>query len=401
VPLSIDTVRVAESVRRLRAWVEARGFRGYEVYDALSSPLIRRAGNRWIKIAATQFLRRSPVNVRPLLGIRRDYNPKGMGLFLAAYVKLYRLGDAAALGQVEWLADWLLEHRSRGYRGAGWGYNWDWQSRAFFLPKGTPTVVNTAFVGHAFLDAWEAVGKPLWLETARSACDFVLEDLRRTCGPDGSFCFSYTPIDDTAIHNANYLGASLLARVGAATDERRLVETAAAAYDYSTRHQRPDGSWPYAETTYQTWVDSYHTGFNLEALLRYGLTIDPGAEPRRSRRGCAFYVDRFFRADGAPRYYHDRDYPVDIHSPAQAFVTLSRLREFHPAALAVLGRVLDWTLRHMQDRRGYFYFRRGRILTNRIPYIRWGQAWAMHGLTTVLLEARASAEAAAPTRVQP
>ena len=30
---------------------------------------------------------------------------------------------------------------------------------------------------------------------------------------------------------------------------------------------------------------------------------------------------------------------------------------------------------------GYFYFQKTGRLTNRIPYMRWGQAWAWHALT--------------------
>jgi len=38
----------------------------------------------------------------------------------------------------------------------------------------------------------------------------------------------------------------------------------------------------------------------------------------------------------------------------------------------------------MQERSGYFYFRKNRFITNRIPYLRWGQAWAFHALTAYL-----------------
>ena len=41
-------------------------------------------------------------------------------------------------------------------------------------------------------------------------------------------------------------------------------------------------------------------------------------------------------------------------------------------------------LRHMYSGRGFFYFRRGRLLINRIPYMRWSQAWAFHALTEYL-----------------
>ena len=33
-----------------------------------------------------------------------------------------------------------------------WGYNFDWQSRNFFAPRGTPTIVPTAFAARALIE---------------------------------------------------------------------------------------------------------------------------------------------------------------------------------------------------------------------------------------------------------
>jgi len=40
---------------------------------------------------------------------------------------------------------------------------------------------------------------------------------------------------------------------------------------------------------------------------------------------------------------------------------------------------------NMQAPEGFFYFQKHRWYTNRIPYMRWGQAWAFHALTEYLL----------------
>ena len=50
----------------------------------------------------------------------------------------------------------------------------------------------------------------------------------------------------------------------------------------------------------------------------------------------------------------------------------------------LLMRIIKWYLDHMQSENGYFYYRQGKWIRNRIPYMRWGQAWAFHALTTVL-----------------
>ena len=371
---------------RLTAYVEAEDYAGYDPYDALNSPLIRRigAGSKWVRIAATQFMRRSPINFRPLLGIRKEHNPKGIGLFLWGYAKLYAVRrDPRYLERIDYLLGLLDRLRSHGYSGNCWGYNFDWQSRTFFRPKGTPTVVNTAFIGHALIDCYEITGKQIALDMAVPIKDFILNDLHRTHWDD-TFCFSYTPVDTAVVHNANLLGASILARLTKYTDDDCLVPAVAASLAYSMRHQRPDGSWFYADTETQRWIDSFHTGFNLQAI-RYILDAGLASEYEPAyRRGVEYYAKNFFLPDGIPKYYHDRVYPIDLHAPAQAicFFSLEGGKLGDAAQEIVI-----WTLGNMSSRRGSFYFRKSRAFANRISYMRWSQAWMFHALAEYVLAA--------------
>jgi rhamnogalacturonyl hydrolase YesR len=373
---------VGSALNGLETFVERSGFKGWDPYDALNSPLLRglSLGLKYPRIAFTQALKVLPVNLRPVLGIRRCYNPKGLGLFLTGTLRRYRLtGDERYADTARWLARKLLDLRSDGYRGAGWGYPFPWQSRAFFVPRWTPTIVNTVFVAHALLDTARLLGDERCFDAARSACTFLLEDLHRT-ERDGTLCLSYTPLDKLCVHNANILGASLLARVGALTGDEELIDTARRSAAFLLRHQRADGSWWYAEPEYQNWVDSFHTGFLLVALrqvIRYA-RFDEARDALR--RGHRFFLRRFFETDGTPRYYHDRCEPIDIHCPTQAFVTISELWDIEPAP-HLLKRTARWFLERMRSPEGYFFYRLGRLGPNRIPYLRWGQAWAYHGMT--------------------
>ena len=380
---------IFESLERLRDYVERAEFMGFDPYDALNSPILRKlsCGRKQGRILFTQAVKRFPVNFRPLLGIQRGLNPKGVGLFLWGYAKLYALEKKPEfLERQNELIRLLDDSRSPGYSGACWGYNFDWQSRAFFLPKMTPTVVNTSFIGHALLDAHRLCGNARALDLALSVGEFILHDLNRQ--QDGSsFCFSYSPLDRAFVHNANLLGASFLIRVHHHTGNEALKEAALASLAYTMGRQRADGSWPYAETDYQNWVDSFHTGFNLQSILYF---LQSGfAEPYREafERGVKFYEERFFLDDGTPKYYADRLFPVDIHAAAQAVVFFSRLgggRE------RLARKIAGWMIESFQDPRGYFYFQRHRFWTNRIAYMRWAQAWAFHALTEYLYCRRGS-----------
>jgi hypothetical protein len=51
----------------------------------------------------------------------------------------------------------------------------------------------------------------------------------------------------------------------------------------------------------------------------------------------------------------------------------------------------------MYNPRGYFYYRRTRYFTTRIPYMRWSQAWAFRALAQYL---GAKSPAAAPAALE-
>ena len=364
----------------LQAFVESQGLAGYDPYDALNSPLVRvlTLGTRWGRIGWTQLLRRLPINLRPVLRVPVAHNPKGVGLFLWGYAKRYADDrQPAFLERIGRLLALLLDIRSVGYSGNCWGYNFDWQSRAAFVPKGTPTVVNSSFIGHALLDTFRFSGNQLALDLAVPIGDFILSDLNRKW-EDDRFCFSYTPLDHNYVHNANMLGASLLLRLYQQTREQRLLDAAHGSLAYSMKYQREDGSWPYAETRTQKWVDSFHTGFNLQAL-RYFLRAGEATEYRVSYdRGVEYYARRFFLNDGTPKYYCDHTYPIDIHAPTQAIAFFAGEGEKYSE---LTDSILSWTIDNMWDPRGFFYFRKYPLFTNKIPYMRWAQAWGFHALT--------------------
>jgi len=371
---------IVPNLDKLRSYVERENYKGYDPYDALNSPILKAFSfnQKYPRIAFIQLLKRSPINFRPLLGIKKDYNPKGLGLFLWGYAKLYKIEKKKEyLKTIENLLRLIENLKSKGYSGNCWGYNFDWQSRAFYVPKYTPTIVNSSFIGHALIDAYLYTGNEKALKMALPIRDFILKDLNRK-EENSTICFSYTPLDNAAVHNANLLGASLLIRLYKYVRDENLKDTALASLAYSMKYQRDDGSLYYAETDYQRWIDSFHTGFNLQSIL-YFLKEGFGNEYKDTfEKGVKFYADNFFLADGTPKYYHDKIYPIDIHSPAQAVVFFSRIGNQYKN---LTEKIVEWMIDNMQDGKGFFYFQKRKDYTIQIPYIRWSQAWAFHALT--------------------
>src|SRR5712675_965020 len=269
--------------RDLWKWCLTEGLAVYDPYDGLNSrvfqatPLKR---SRIARLAWTQFHKRSPVNFRSLVRIPRERNAKGIALFaLAALAEYRRSQTKEAELEARELLDDLMWMRLKGLKGAAWGYNFDWQSRSFFVPRGTPAVVPTAFAARALCEAAEVFGQEEYLPFARTICDFILSDLNRSEETDTEVCFSYSPLDRTQVFNASLLAGETLAVVGRLHGEASLCDWAMRAARYVIRRQRADGSWAYGGDDYQSWADSFHTAFILASLSRIidALKSEPGA----------------------------------------------------------------------------------------------------------------------------
>jgi hypothetical protein len=186
------------------------------------------------------------------------------------------------------------------------------------------------------------------------------------------------------IHNANMLGACLLARTAKHTGNAEYRRVARAAIEYTCSRQLPDGAWLYAEEPKYHWIDNFHTGYNLDSLHFY---VDATGDQEFSThldRGLEFYKANFFEDNGRPKYYHDRTYPVDIQCAAQSIETLALFGERDPSCLELAGKVAAWTIRNMQDRKGYFYYRQYPFVKAKIPMLHWGQATMFKALACLL-----------------
>ena len=382
----------------LLRWCRARSYAGHDPFDALNSRLFQATPlrrSRLARLAWTQLLKRSPVNLRPLARVPAGVNPKGVALFaLAALADFRRLRTQEAEEHARSLLDDLLKLRVEREAGAGaaWGYDFDWQGRAFYAPRGTPAIVPTAFAARALLEAARDFGDETYLRAARRACDFILNDLPRAAESDDELCWSYTPGDSTRVYNASLLAAETLAAVGALTGEDELRGLAVKGARYVVRRQREDGSWAYGADDYQSWADNFHTAFVLVSLARV-MRACPAARAEFApvlRRGYEFWRDEFFLSDGWPKYFRDRLYPADAHSAGAAIVAFLELREIDPDAPALAERTALWAVKNLRDPGGFFYYQRRRLYTVRTPFMRWSQAWMLYALARLLEEQSAA-----------
>lgn len=390
----------AEALNTLWRFCVDRDWTGWDPYDGL---MARRPPATWLlnsragRLLLIQGMKRSPLNLRPLLGVPPLRNPKAMALGLLAAARLAERSGwrDRALPEARRLVRALLDAAVPTAHGRGWGYPFDWQARAFLIPRGTPTVVCTGFVVRALDRTTRSLG-PLLDEDGHlgSAVDaaiadaarFVLHDLHRTVSVDG-FCFSYSPLDRSEVVNATLLGAETVGRHAARIQDHAPWDAIRPTIAWSLARQQPNGGWSYGQAGHHGWEDAFHTGFNLASLRalrsvaeRLGDDPETSVPAERLQQAYRHYAESFFDPDGRPWYYSHTPWPIDPHAAAVAILTHRAFASEDPRANDAAQRVLDWSLRRLWNRRGWFNFQLQRWGTIRIPYLRWTQAWMLHAL---------------------
>jgi hypothetical protein len=389
------TNTIHHSLNSLRLYCEKEEFKGWDPYDGLNSRIFH--AMPFLKTSALarliwiQLFKRSPINFRKLMLVPKEYNAKGVALFLQGYCNLYWIYQNNDVEQkkifdrINHLAKLLIALKVEGYSGACWGYNFDWQARKLFLfPKYTPTVVATSFCAASLLEAYKITENTGYLDTAISSADFILNDLHRTDFKNG-FLFSYSPLkgNDTVI-NASLLGSKILSLIFSYTKDERYIKIARETIETCCEIQDVDGSWIYGMLPVQNWIDSFHTGYNLESLMAYKTATGDTSFDVNIEKGLGYYLKNFFEENGIAKYYNNKVYPVDIHCPAQLIITLCKLDKLEENK-ELADNVVGWMIRNMQAPEGYFYYQMRKHISSKISYMRWNNAFVFNALTSYLL----------------
>ncbi|MCX5544999.1 aspartate-semialdehyde dehydrogenase [Paraburkholderia sp. CNPSo 3076] len=364
--------------------IKSDDYCGYDPYDALNSSLFSTLGGmrlRMARIAWQQLHRRSPINLRALCAIEKARNPKGIALMVLGLIERFEQRRSNAdLDEAIRLGDWLLSQRAnpQAWPHSAWGYNFHWAARAFDVPRGKPNAITTCYVARALLALWRVTGERRFVESALDAGKF-LQTLYMV-QEEGVF-YRYVPGESVMVHNANLWSAAIVALTASHVGDGAACEQALLAARHSAHAQGADGAWRYGERSHHGFVDGFHTGYNLEALSTLQGALATREFEQVVERGMGFYRQAFFEPNGDVKYYASRTYPLDMHSVAQAVITLLRVGgsdEDHELARRVIHRAIERLYLRSRER---FVYRQGRYFSNQVNYMRWTQAWAFYALS--------------------
>ncbi|MEE9371939.1 MAG: hypothetical protein V3V00_02700 [Saprospiraceae bacterium] len=375
-----------DSINRVNQWLQAHNYEGYDPFDGLNSNLSFLTFQiPFLRQVFIQAVKRLPLNIRPLIGISPQKSSKGIAYIIRGDLLLYKsTGDESYFVRAKNLLDWLERNHCNGYSGYCWGNHFDYQTRGYFLKKNNPTLVWTALTGRSFVEAFEITGLEKYLNIVDSTCNFIINDLPKVQEKD-SLCISYIKNTINLVHNANLLGAAMLAQGYKLTHNDDYKNIAKMAVQYSLNHQREDGSWFYGQEKKYHWIDNWHTAYNLDALKIYEEYTGDTEYSSQIKKGLKFYVNNFFLPDGTPKYYFNSVYPIDIQCASQSIDTLVFFKKYNQNYVELAYKVSKWTIANFQDRDGHFYLWKNKYFTNKTPTLHWAQATMYHALANLFV----------------
>jgi rhamnogalacturonyl hydrolase YesR len=366
---------------------EEQDYSGYSKFDALNSPFLNliTLNNKWLRLIYTQSVKESPFHIRPLLGVKKSRNPKGIALFARAYFFLYqKTGNPDHLKKAESLTQWLLDNPSPGCSHLSWGYNFVWQSTRFLQDISEPNVIVSLFVGEALIHAYRITQDQKYLNAARSVADFLIKDLPVAHDSDEERAITYVlrKVEGVVV-NSQVLTGVFLAKLWRHTGEEQLLQLAKRHINFTVNRRTEYYSWFYTFPRSKSLKthDNYHTAEIIDGLLEFYEETGDDRYLQVYWKALDFYQNNLFEHDGAPRWMSNKKYPFDIHGSAQGIITFKKAARHDATFLPQAKKVADWAIRNLyREETRDFAYRQGRWLKWNYSLMRWCNAWMARAL---------------------
>lgn len=361
---------------------KAKKYAGYSKFDALNSPLIKALSfkNKYLRLIFIQSVMRCPLHIRPLLGVKQSINPKGIALFVRAYLYMFEMTqESSYLDEAKNLLDWLSDNPSPNRKYYCWGYNFIWQSTLFLQDKYEPNAVVTTFACESFIHAYRITKNEKYLNIARSAVDFLIYELPVLHETAEERAISYVTqrAKSIVLNNQVLTGAAIL-KVWTHTKESQLLEIAEKQYNYTINRKTDYNCWYYTHPKENSPIthDNYHTGGILDGILEYWEETGNEKFMPIYWGGLEYYKTNLFENNGAPRWMNDKKYPFDIHGGAQGIISFAKAGKYRNEHFKTAELILDWTVNNLyRTRTNDFIYRNGKYINWNYSLMRWCNAW--------------------------
>lgn len=386
-------ISIDKSIEKLINWIDNYGVSGWDPYDWAISPLSKNLPYfmNWFFSQVNVY---SPINLRPLFKIKKGINPKGLGLLVQGYLRYYELSSKeSALRQGLSILNVLdsLKISKNGY--VWWTNYFDFVRKYHKVTKNTPDFGGLSQGLKAYAYAYYLTKNKYFMDI----CHSIVKTFQKMfLSKYKNYLYvRYYPSDSHKI--VFDISGSFLSSVSYYLKyvifDYELFSISKKISKFLISFQKSNGVWPFSyfflENKYHYQID-YHQGFIIEGLADFYSLIDEKDLKleiyKAILKGTSYYIKNQFDSRGRSYYRYPWKYPIDVHNQAQGIITFAKLyklfnkKEFLDFAI----KIANWTITNMQSPEGYFYTHKWPFIINKIPYLRWGQAWMLLSLTSLL-----------------
>jgi hypothetical protein len=383
---------------RFLGWLDRAGYESYDPYDLWGT----RYGLWSRKVYYAKGKLGIPL-VLPLVAVdllcpslrglfvRKERFATADAQLLLGFLNLYQVtGGKKFLERAVALGGEIMGYAVPGFRGPCWGYPFDWQNNKDAVwPKNTPYITCTPYCYEAYLGLLEATGDAKYRELVAGIAEFVHGDLKDIPTGPNSAAGSYSPFDKRQVVNATAYRAYVLADAGMRFRRKDYLASARRNLNFVLESQAEDGSWYYAMENKKSFIDNFHTCFNLKNLFKIQ-RIEPDARIEASiRKGFAYYRQHLIDADGNPKPFAVKPRlqlaKLEMYNFAEGITLGALIGGMIPEAGELARGLASKLIEEHQLPAGHFVtrvFRGG--LRHRFPFLRWPQAQLFYSLTNLL-----------------
>jgi len=391
--ITTDNIDTRGLVEAFVEWLDAFGDHSYDPYDFWASPLGRKAKRLYYRrrilgsLAALPFvvLDTFVPGLRRFVSLPQRYPIADAHYALGFFAWAEASGDSGFVSRGEHFLVELDRSRCPGFEELCWGLPFNWESRTGTIPAGTPLMTIVPYVYEAFEAGHEATGKLDYLNAMQSIARFAHDRIPVTELDGGTAAAAaYSPFDRTMVVNASSYRAYLLASAGRHFGRAEWTSEAGRNVAFVLASQRPDGSWPYAVTAGDDFIDNFHTCFVLKNLFKFWRITGRPDVLTAVRRGYSYYRRNLLDEDLQPIPFAIQSrvslHRRDLYDYAEGINLAVLLHDVEPDAGEILQRLLRGLAKELSLPDGHFVTRQLVIGRNAVPYHRWAQSQVFHAL---------------------
>lgn len=359
-------------------YVERNNYKSYDLFDALTNQFLEKLfkGKPLLRRIAIQLNAKSPFNFR-FIGMKKMVHTKTISDMLSVYSLLFKkYNDNRYLIKADNMYKLLKSIKIDLKNGSGWGLNFPYTTRFVDASVDTPNLYNTINCIISLLNYYEISSQNHVYDLINAGIDFIIQDLGIIFGENNESWIRYYPEQSHPIFNVNALSVSAFCRVNSVFKEE-IVSSSLISMIIKNLidNQNKNGSWYYALSDKGKWVDGFHNGFILESLAHiYHLEKNKYDIYDTLIKGIKYFQEELFTKNSFPKYFPSKKYPVESQTCAQAIQTLANCSYYlNLDNQKILDQVIQNVLLTLYHQKGYFFYKKGKLLKNKQVYFRWSQ----------------------------